>query len=196
MSELIEKYLTATGQTLEYLMLGEKQYGLPLIEGKIIPLALHFKCKIIWEHILIKDEDVGLYQWRFEKIDPDAMEGEEVIVANIIGDHYWGEQKEIKSGTKHFRPGAKVYCVFMYGGMGHHHVRVFGKPRKSFRMIDVVIARSFLKNFRVQKTYSPQVIAFLKKYPYYTNAEIIHTGVDWLNETPNSEIIEDNSAGN
>ena len=51
-------------------------------------------------------------------IDENGEEYEECIVGNIIGDHYWGEKKEIKSGTKHFREGTKVYCLFLYGGMG------------------------------------------------------------------------------
>ena len=97
-------------------------------------------------------------------IDENKKEYAECVVGNIIDKHIWGEQKEIKRGTKHFRPGAKMYCVFMYGGMGHEQVRVFGKPRKAFRMIDVVIRTSYIKDFRLQKVYDPKVIAFLKKY--------------------------------
>jgi len=89
------------------------------------------------------------------------------IVGNIIGKHYTGVDKAITSGTKQFSAGTKVYCVFMYGGMGHQHVRVYGKLRQSFRMIDVVIRTSHIKNFRLQKVYNPKVLAFLNKYSYY-----------------------------
>lgn len=91
----------------------------------------------------------------------------ECIVGNIIGKHYKGLEKAITSGTKHFSAGTKVYCVFMYGGMGHQQVRVYGKLRHSFRMIDVVIRTSHIKNFRLQKVYNPKVLAFLNKYPYH-----------------------------
>lgn len=103
--------------------------------------------------------------------DEFGIEYEECIVGNIIGNHYWGTSKEIKRGSKHFRAGAKVYCVFMYGGMGHEQVRVLGKPRKASRMIDVVMGTKFIKNFRLQKIYAPRVIAFLKKHSQSANAD-------------------------
>ena len=31
-----------------------------------------------------------------------------ILVGNIIDKHYYGENKEIRSGTKHLRAGAKV----------------------------------------------------------------------------------------
>jgi hypothetical protein len=97
--------------------------------------------------------------------DKDGKTYLECVVGNIIGRHVFGEQREIKNGIKHFRAGTKVYCVFMYGGMGHEEVRVMGKHRKSFRMIDIVIRTHYIKNFRVRKVYDPYVIDFLKKYP-------------------------------
>ena len=98
--------------------------------------------------------------------DANGIDYEECIVGNIIGDHYWGEQKEIRNGIKQFRAGTKVYCVFIYGGMGHEHILVMGKPRKSFRMIEVVIRKTHIKNFRLQKVYEPRIIEFIKKHSY------------------------------
>lgn len=89
----------------------------------------------------------------------------ECIVGNIIDKHYSGEQKIILRGTKHFRPGAKVYCIFMYGGMGHERVRVLGKPRKDSRMIDIVMSTNHIKNLRYQKVYDLKVISFINKHP-------------------------------
>lgn len=86
------------------------------------------------------------------------------VVGNIIGDHYWGKNKERKNGTKHFRGGTKVYCIFMYGGNGHQRVRVLGKPRKSFKMIEIVIRTGYIKNFRIKRVYEPRIIAFIDKY--------------------------------
>lgn len=105
-------------------------------------------------------------------LDENKKEYCTCIVANIIGKYHWGQDKEIKNGTKHFRPGAKVYCVFMYGGMGHDSVRVLGKPRKASRFIDVVIRTCYIKNCRLQKTYDPKVLAFLKKHSGNSNPEM------------------------
>ena len=85
--------------------------------------------------------------------DENGVFYRECIVGNIIGPHYWGEKKEVRYGTKHFRPGAEVYCAFVYGGMGHERVRVFGKPRRQRRMINIVIDTRYIKNFRLQKLY-------------------------------------------
>lgn len=88
----------------------------------------------------------------------------ECFVANIIGNHYWGEEKVIKSGTKQFSAGTKVYCAFIYGGMGHESVLVLGKPRKSFRMVEVTLKTYYLKNLRIQNVCKPRIINFIKKY--------------------------------
>jgi hypothetical protein len=116
----------------------------------------------------------------------------ECIVGNIIGKHYKGVDKAITSGTKHFSAGTKVYCVFMYGGMGHGQIRVYGKLRHSFRMIDIVIRASFIKNFRLQKVYNPKILAFLNKYNDYAidSNDGIETHINTLNSS-NDEIKED-----
>jgi hypothetical protein len=50
--------------------------------------------------------------------DQTGTEYEECVVGNIIGPHERDKQHEIKCGTKYFSSGTKVYCIFMYGGMG------------------------------------------------------------------------------
>ncbi len=107
----------------------------------------------------------------------------ECIAGNIIGKHYYGTDKQIKSGTKHFGAGAKVYCIFMYGGMGHQEVRVMGKIRKSSRMIDVVMRTCYIKNFRMQKVYHPKVIKFIDKYfSHFESEESERAFMKMLNE--------------
>ncbi len=58
---------------------------------------------------------MNLFKWIFKRKEIDQndnalVEGEFLwcIVGNIVDDHFYGEQKKIKSGTKQFRPGAKV----------------------------------------------------------------------------------------
>ncbi len=96
--------------------------------------------------------------------DENGNEYEECVVGNIICQHHYGTNKEIKSGTKHFSGGTKVYCLFIYGGPGHENIRVLGKKRKSFRMVDLIARADYIKNFRLQKVYSPRVINFINKY--------------------------------
>lgn len=86
------------------------------------------------------------------------------VLGKIIGAHYKGTDKQIRYGTPYFSAGTKVYCIFMYGGMGHQQVRVLGKLRKSSRIIDVVIATNLVKNYRLKKVFEPRVIAFIDKY--------------------------------
>jgi hypothetical protein len=79
----------------------------------------------------------------------------------------------------------------MYAGMGHQQVRVFGKTRRSFRMVDVVMRTSYIKNFRLLKVYNSKVIAFLKKYQESFNGEWISPAIiDALNAIETQEIKE------
>jgi len=117
-------------------------------------------------------------------IDNEGKEYSECVVGNIIGDHYFGENKEIRNGIKTLRAGAKVYCVFKYGGMGHERIVVMGLPRKSHRMIEIVIRTAYVKNFRVQKVYDPKILEFLKKHNAYNDPYshfISQEGLDSLN---------------
>lgn len=92
-----------------------------------------------------------------------------ILVGNIIDKHYYGENKEIKSGTKHFRPGAKVYLLPEYGGMGHEDMPVYGLPRKSRKKIKIVIRSSRIKNVRVKKTFDKKMIEMVNENFFYAH---------------------------
>ena len=66
-------------------------------------------------------------------------EFEYCMVGNIVEQRYFGQAKEIRQGTKHFRGGAKVYIFPEYGGMGHENIRVIGLPRKRYKTINIII---------------------------------------------------------
>jgi hypothetical protein len=121
-------------------------------------------------------------------IDENGVRYEECIVGNIIGKHFYGPEKEIKYGTKHFSPGTKVYCAFIYGGAGNENILVFGKPRKSFRMITVVLRRQYIKNFRKQKVYSPKVLKFIDEH--ICGSPLPDTWVEWLKDNFNNSHLE------
>ena len=70
-----------------------------------------------------------------EIVENSKEEFRYILLGNIIDKHYYGEGKEIRSGTKQFRAGAKVYLFPEYGGMGHEAMPVYGLPRKSWKKI-------------------------------------------------------------
>jgi hypothetical protein len=110
---------------------------------------------------------LGIFR-RKKSIDAIA-EGEFLwcIVGNIVDKHHFGELKEIRRGTKHFSPGTKVYCIPEYGSTAHDRMRVIGKPRTSNSMINVIIETSRIKNFRLQKVYSPTLFDKITDHSMY-----------------------------
>lgn len=103
-----------------------------------------------------KPEDIHLFRY--------------VLAGNIIDQHHYGENKEIRRGTKQFRPGAKVYLLPLYGGGGHAEMPVYGLPRRSRRKIVVVIRAVLIKNVRLQKTYDPSLVVEIDRCGFYTPA--------------------------
>jgi len=86
------------------------------------------------------------------------------VVANIVDEHLFGENKEIKRGTKHFSKGAKVYCFPPLWGDGYEKIQVIGHHRASHRYVKMVVAFKYLTNWRVKLVYSPFVISQMKGY--------------------------------
>lgn len=115
-----------------------------------------------------------------DKIDDRDFEW--CIIGNIVDQHYYGEEKEIRRGTKQFGPGAKVYCLPEFGGMGHEQIRVIGKPRKQNRLINIVMASSKIKNYRVQKVFHRKIQVDIGKHPYYWSMRRSKNEVKELNE--------------
>ena len=116
-----------------------------------------------------------------------------ILVGNIIDKHYYGENKEIRSGTKHFRAGAKVYLFPEYGGTEHASMPVYGLPRKSWKKIKVAIRLVMIKNVRVKKTFDLKLIEMITDTHIYAylgnNEDRLNEFADSLNKN-NKEIIE------
>ena len=113
-------------------------------------------------------------------IDENNIEYEECFVGNIIGNHYWGKEKKIVSGTPYFSAGTKVYCAFVYSGMGNERVIVLGRKRKSFKMIEISFRTAYIKNLRVQNVYSPKIIQFIRKHKGISNVSILDYADSWI----------------
>ncbi len=116
----------------------------------------------------------------YEEID--SREFEWCIIGNIVDKHFYGMDKEIRRGTKQFRPGAKVYCMPEFAGMGHEEIRVIGKPRKQDRMINIVMSSRKIKDFRVQKVFHPKIQFDIGSHMYYWQNRRSERELENLNE--------------
>jgi hypothetical protein len=86
------------------------------------------------------------------------------IVANVAGEQLYGENREIKRGTKHFSAGTKVYCFPPLWGDGYEKIKVIGRHRGSRRLVTMVLPAKRLTNWRVKLVYSPQIVALMKEH--------------------------------
>lgn len=79
------------------------------------------------------------------------------VVANVVPSRRVGPgAHEVRRGTKHFKPNAKVVVVGDHGGMAEF-VDVVGRSRQG-QFILVTMRVWWLHNFRVKLIYSPAVI--------------------------------------
>ena len=106
-----------------------------------------------------KNSDVNEIEWVY------------CIVGNIVEKREFGENKEIRDGTKHFRSGTKVYCLphIGYGGTGWEDIVVMGKHRKQFRFIQIVMRRKWITNFRLKKVWDKRVIKAMRIFDQNSN---------------------------
>lgn len=87
------------------------------------------------------------------------------LVGNIVGEHPYGRDKRIVQGTKHFKPGTKVYCLKTHWGDGYESIPVIGRNRKG-KLVEIVMRRNLIENFRLKKVFSPSVIEMMGRYSY------------------------------
>ncbi len=92
-----------------------------------------------------------------EKADPIWC-----LVANVAQETEFGEDKQIKSGIKHFPAGAKVYCFPGLWGDGLERIKVVGRHRGSHRYATMIVQSKHLRNWRAKLVYSPYVTKELK----------------------------------
>ena len=102
--------------------------------------------------------------WPFNRKPEDSSSGSDDVedsircaTASIVAERKFGDEGEIRCGTKHFRGAAKVYIIDSYPGMCESAV-VIGHHRKSGRYIKLSMKVKHLTNFRITSVYSPKVI--------------------------------------
>lgn len=98
------------------------------------------------------------------KDDNGVPESYWTAVGNIVRERPYGPGGvEIRFGTKHFAPGAKVYIINWYAGMCRRII-VVGLHRKSKRFITLALDVRLVENVRSKVCYDPAVIAKLKAH--------------------------------
>ena len=95
------------------------------------------------------------------------------LVGNIGKEHEYGEDKEIKRGTKHFTRGTKVCLAPVQWGDGYEKVVVIGIARKSRKYIEVVMQRKHIEHFRIQKIYKPAIVKrmIISEYDWWSDSD-------------------------
>lgn len=106
------------------------------------------------------------WPWRARAADEAAPTGAPApvwcVVANVADTRPYGEGgREARRGTKHFPPGAKLYCFPPLWGDGFANVQVVGRHRGSHRYATMIVQARWLTNWRVELAYSPTVIRAL-----------------------------------
>ncbi len=80
------------------------------------------------------------------------------LVGNIVQKHDYGEEHEIKYGTKHFSRGTKVFLAPAQWGDGYENIVVIGLPRYGKKYIEVITRSEYIENYRMKRVFKPAVL--------------------------------------
>ena len=108
---------------------------------------------------------IGFFIGRTSTASPQKEAGSAeawCLVGNIVKGHAHGEQGELKSGSKHFSPGTKVYCLPPQWGDGYEKAVVVGLHRGSRKWITVVMPTNQITNWRAKVVYKSAVLKRLQ----------------------------------
>jgi hypothetical protein len=90
------------------------------------------------------------------------------LIGNVVEKHDYGEEHELRYGSKHFSAGAKVYCFPVQWGDGYENIRVIGRHRKSGRMVTIIMPSKHINNWQMKKVYEPHIIKLMQQYRGWT----------------------------
>ena len=96
--------------------------------------------------------------------------------------------KETRRGSKHFAPGAKLYCFPALWGDGYEQIQVLGRHRATHRYVKMIVNEKWLTNWRVQLAYSPHVIREL--WPTWDGTQHSHERAQGIVDFMTSRVME------
>jgi hypothetical protein len=112
------------------------------------------------------------------------------LVGNVKMEYVWGEEKIVRRGSKLFPPGAKLYCFPSQWGDGYENIMVIGKPRRTGRLITIIMRSERIENWRVKKVYDKRVLERMKGKTWadrFCDEEIIRRFAESLNKKPHGK---------
>ena len=83
------------------------------------------------------------------------------LVGNVKEQREYGEDHEIKKGTKAFSGGAKVHIAPVQWGDGGENVIVIGVPRYGKSNIEIIMRSKDIENYRIKKVYKPEILKLM-----------------------------------
>ena len=84
------------------------------------------------------------------------------LTATVRAENVIGEDKRLVHGTRHFRPGTKV---FLHPPHWDDRVAAIGVPRYTNKYVRIVMSTHKLENFSLEKVSNPELVAALQ-HPY------------------------------
>src|SRR5689334_8692271 len=84
------------------------------------------------------------------------------LVGNVVDTHEYGQQKEIRSGSKRFSAGTQVYCLPAQWGDGYEKVVAIGLHRGTRQWVTVVMPSDQITNWRAKPVYKAAVLRRLR----------------------------------
>jgi hypothetical protein len=89
---------------------------------------------------------------------PDLIKSQWCLVGNIVAVRSFGVEHELRSGTKHFSGGTKVYCLPAKWGDGYDKIIVIARHRGSKQFESMIIRSELVCNWRAKVIYNPEII--------------------------------------
>lgn len=112
--------------------------------------------------------------------EAEAPEPRWLVAANVVRWRRYGELgQEFRSGTKAFRPGAKVHVIDTYPGTGDEQLTAVGHGRHTGRWITIDTSTRHLHTFRPRLVYAPAVLTRCAGLPVHTREEAAELA-QWL----------------
>lgn len=133
---------------------------------------------------IIRITIVDVWHWLKKRVQgrsaetSKTMNGVWCVVANVVDERPYGQEQQIRNGTKHFSPGATVYCFPPLWGDGYEQIKVIGSHRTSHQYLTIIMPSKWLTNWRVKMVYRPAVI--VKMPPHWDDSKRSHEQAEMI----------------
>ena len=113
------------------------------------------------------------------------------LVGNVIEEHPYGQEHQIRRGSKHFLAGTRVYCLApRWDGLDEFFA--IGLHRGSRRFTTVIMRTNYITNWRSKQVFQPEVLRRITEVAQspsgrsWASREEVEQFAGWLNEPVSS----------